>query len=67
MAILSWLKSGQRFTRKSAIDVFQEFAKAEEKRLRGSDSDSDFDKDVYQQAVKLVLHKLAPTKMDYKP
>jgi len=64
MAILSWLKSGQRFTRKSAIDVFQEFAKAEEKRLRGSGSD--FDKDVYQQAVKLVLHKLAPTKMDYK-
>ena len=64
MAILSWLKSGQRFTRKSAIDVFQEFAKAEEKRLRGSASD--FDKDVYQQAVKLVLHKLAPAKMDYK-
>ena len=64
MAILSWLKSRQRFTRKSAIDVFQEFAKAEEKRLHGSDSD--FDKDVYQQAVQLVSHKLAPSNKDYK-
>ena len=64
MAILSWLKSKQRFTRKSAIDVFQEFAKAEEKRLRGSDSH--FDKDVFQQAVKLVSHKLAPSNKDYK-
>lgn len=65
MAILSWLKSGQRFTRKSPIDVFQEFAKAEEKRLRGSGAD--FDQDVYQQAVKLVLHKLAPSNVEYKP
>jgi hypothetical protein len=64
MAILSWLKSRQRFTRKSAIDVFQEFAKAEEKRQHGSDPD--FDKDVYQQAVKLVSHKLAPSNKDYK-
>lgn len=64
MAILSWLKSRQRFTRKSAIDVFQEFARAEEKRLRGSGSD--FDKDVFQQAVKLVSHKLAPSNKDYK-
>ena len=64
MAILSWLKSRQRFTRKSAIDVFQEFAIAEEKRLRGLDSD--FDKDVYQQAVQLVSHKLAPSNKDYK-
>jgi hypothetical protein len=65
MTILSWLKSGQRFTRKSPIDVFQEFAKAEEKRLRGSGTE--FDQDAYQQAVKLVLHKLAPSNMDYKP
>jgi hypothetical protein len=64
MAILSWLKSRQRFTRKSAVDVFQEYAKAEEKRQRGSDPD--FDKDVYQQAVKLVSHKLAPSNRDYK-
>ncbi len=64
MAILSWLKSKQRFTRKSAIDEFQEFAKAEEKRLRSSDSD--FDKDIYQQAVKLVMHKLEPSNKDYK-
>jgi hypothetical protein len=64
MAILSWLKSKQRFTRKSAIDVFQEFAKAEEKRLRGSDSH--FDKAVFQLAVKLVSHKLAPSNKDYK-
>lgn len=64
MAILSWLKSKKRFTRKSAIDVFQEFAKAEEKRLRGSDSH--FDRDVFQQAVKLVSHKLAPLNKDYK-
>ena len=64
MAILSWLKSKQRFTRKSAIDVFQEFSKAEEKRLRGSGSA--FDKDVFQQAVKLVSHKLAPSNKDYK-
>ena len=64
MAILSWLKSRQRFTRKSAIDVFQEFAKSEEKRMRGSEPD--FDKDVYQQAVKLVTHKLAPLNKDYK-
>lgn len=64
MAILSWLKSRQRFTRKSAVDVFQGFAKAEEKRLRGSDPD--FDKDIYQQAVKLVSHKLAPLNKDYK-
>ena len=64
MAILSWLKSRQRFTRKSPVDVFQEFAKAEEKRLRGSNPD--FDKDIYQQAVKLVSHKLAPSNKDYK-
>ena len=64
MAILSWLKSKKRFTRKSAIDVFQEFSKSEEKHLRGSDDN--FDKDVYQQAVKLVLHKLAPSNKDYK-
>jgi len=64
MAILSWLKSKKRFTRKSAIDVFREFAKSEEKHLRGSDTN--FDKDVYQQAVKLVLHKLAPSNKDYQ-
>ena len=64
MAILSWLKSKKRFTRKSAVDVFQEFAKSEEKHQRGSDAN--FDKDVYQQAVKLVLHKLAPSNKDYK-
>ena len=64
MAILSWLKSKQRFTRKSSIDEFQEFAKAEEKRLRSSDSH--FDEDVFQQAVKLVMHKLEPSKKDYK-
>ena len=64
MAILSWLKSKQRFTRKSAIDVFQEFSKAEEKRLRGSGSD--FDKEIFQQAVKLVSHKLAPSNKEYK-
>ena len=63
MAILSWLKSKQRFTRKSSIDEFQEFVKAEEKRLRSSDSH--FDEDVFQQAVKLVLHKLKPSKKDY--
>ena len=65
MAILSWLKTRQRFTRKSAIDVFEEFSKSEEKRLRSSDTD--FDKDIFQQAVKLVLHKLAPTNKDYRP
>jgi hypothetical protein len=64
MAILSWLKTKQRFTRKSAIDVFEEFSKSEEKRLRSSDTD--FDKDIFQQAVKLVLHKLAPTNKDYR-
>ena len=64
MAILSWLKSRKRFTRKSAVDVFQEFAKAEQKRLRGSGSG--FDKDVFQEAVKLVSHKLAPSNKDYK-
>lgn len=64
MAILSWLKSKQRFTRKSAIDEFQEFAKAEEKRLRSSDSD--FDQDIYQQAVKLVMQKLEPTNKDFR-
>ena len=64
MAILSWLKSRKRFTRKSAIDVFQEFAKAEQKRLRGSGSG--FDKGVFQEAVKLVSHKLAPSNKDYK-
>jgi len=64
MAILSWLKSKQRFTRKSAIDEFQEFAKAEEKRLRSSGKE--FDKDIYQQAVKLVMHKLDPANKDYK-
>ena len=63
MAILAWLKSKQRFTRKSSIDDFQEFAKAEEKRLRSSDSD--FDEDVFQQAVKLVLQKLESSKKDY--
>jgi hypothetical protein len=41
MAVLSWLKSKQRFTRKSAIDEFREFAQAEKKRLRSSDSDFD--------------------------
>jgi hypothetical protein len=65
MAILSWLKSKQRFTRKSAIDEFQEFAREEEKRLRSMDSD--FDKDIFEQAVKLILHKLEPANKDYKP
>ena len=65
MAILSWLKSKQRFTRKSAIDEFQEFAKTEEKRLRSSDSA--FNQDIYQKAVKLILHKLEPGNKDYKP
>jgi len=65
MAILSWLKSKQRFTRKSAIDEFQEFAKTEEKRLRSSDSG--FNQDIYQKAVKLILHKLEPGNKDYKP
>jgi hypothetical protein len=64
MAILSWLKTKQRFTRKSAIDVFEEFSKSEEKRLRSSDTD--FDKDIFEHAVKLVLHKLAPTNKDYR-
>lgn len=64
MAILSWLKSKQRFTRKSAVDEFQEYAKIEEKRLRSSDSD--FNQDIYQQAVKLILHKLEPGNKDYK-
>lgn len=64
MAVLSWLKSKQRFTRKSAIDEFREFAKAEKKRLRSSDSD--FDKDIFQQAVKLVMQKLDPSNKDYK-
>ena len=64
MAILSWLKSKQRFTRKSAIDVFQEFAKAEEKSLRGSDAN--FDKGIYQQAIELVSHKLDPSNKNYK-
>lgn len=63
MAILSWLKSKQSFTRKSAIDVFQEFATAEKKRLRGSDTG--FDNETFQQAVKLVLHKLEPANKDY--
>ena len=65
MAILSWLKSKKRFTRKSAIDEFQEFAKTEEKRLRSSDSA--FNQDIYQKAVKLILHKLEPGNKDYKP
>lgn len=65
MAILSWLKSKQRFTRKSAVDEFQEFAKNEEKRLRSSDTD--FNQDIYQKAVKLILHKLEPGNKDYKP
>jgi hypothetical protein len=64
MAILSWLKSKQRFTRKSSLDEFQEFAKAEEKRQRSSDSY--FDEDVFQQAVELVRHKLEPSRKDYK-
>lgn len=64
MAILSWIKSKQRFTRKSSIDEFQEYAKAEGKRQRSSDSH--FDEDVFQQAVKLVLQKLEPSKKDYK-
>jgi hypothetical protein len=63
MAILSWLKSRQKFTRKSAFDVFQEFATAEEKRLRGADTS--FDAEIFQQAVKLVLHKLEPANKDY--
>ena len=63
MAILSWLKSRQKFTRKSAFDVFQEFATAEEKRLRGSGTR--FDTEIFQQAVKLVLHKLEPANKDY--
>jgi len=64
MAILSWLTSKQRFTRKSAVDEFQEFAKAEEKRQRSSDSD--FDKDTFQQAVQLVKQKLSPSSKEYK-
>jgi len=64
MAILSWLKTKQRFTRKSAIDEFQEFAKTEEKRMRSSDGD--FDQDVFKRAVKLVMHKLEPSNKDYK-
>ncbi|NOY67288.1 MAG: hypothetical protein GXP13_07750 [Gammaproteobacteria bacterium] len=64
MAVLSWLKSKQRFTRKSAVDEFREFAKAEEKRLRSSGTE--FDTDEFQQAVKLVLHKLEPSNKDYK-
>ena len=65
MAILSWLKSKQRFTRKSAIDEFQEFASAEEKRLRSTDVA--FDQDIFQQAVRLILHKLEPANKDYRP
>ncbi len=65
MAILSWLKSKKRFTRKSAVDEFQEFAEAEEKRLRSADAE--FDKDIFKQAVKLVMHKLEPANKDYKP
>ena len=64
MAILSWLKTKQRFTRKSAIDVFQEFAKAEEKRLRGSGAG--YDQEIFQEAVKLVSHKLVPSNKDYQ-
>ncbi len=64
MAILSWLTSKQRFTRKSAIDEFQEFAKAEEKRQ--SSSDSEFDKDTFQQAVQLVKQKLSPSSKEFK-
>lgn len=64
MAVLSWLKSKKKFTRKSTVDEFQEFVKAEEKRLRSSDSD--FDKDIFKQAVNLVLHKLEPSNKDYK-
>ncbi len=63
MSILSWLKSKKRFTRKSSVDEFQEYAKAEEKRLRSSDTD--FDADTFQQAVELVLQKLEPTKKEY--
>jgi hypothetical protein len=65
MAILSWLTSKQRFTRKSAVDEFQEFAKAEEKRQHSSDSE--FDKDTFQQAVQLVKQKLSPSSKEYKP
>jgi hypothetical protein len=43
--------------------VFQEFATAEEKRLRGSGTR--FDTEIFQQAVKLVLHKLEPANKDY--
>ena len=63
MAILSWLTSKQRFTRKSAVDEFQEFARAEEKRQRSSDSD--FDKDTFQEAVQLVKQKLSPSGKEY--
>ena len=64
MAVLSWLKSKQRFTRKSVIDEFREFAKAEKKRMRSSGSE--FDKDIFEQATKLVLHKLEPSNKDYR-
>ena len=65
MAVLSWLKSKQRFTRKSVIDEFKEFSKSERKRLRSSGSE--FDKDIFDQAANLVLHKLEPSNKDYKP
>lgn len=64
MAILSWLTSKQRFSRKSAIDEFKEFAHSEEKRQRSSDSD--FDKDTFQQAVQLVMQKLSPSGKGHK-
>ena len=45
--------------RRNAVDEFREYADNEAKRLRNSDQD--FDADLYQQAVDLVLHKLQHT------
>jgi len=58
MAILSWLKSTQHFTRRSAVDEFKEFA-GEEKDRRQNSGDV-FNAADFDQAVELVLHKLLP-------
>ena len=58
MAILSWLKSTQHFTRRSAVDEFKEFAREEKDRRQNSGSD--FNAEDNDQAVDLVLHKLMP-------
>lgn len=65
MAILSWIKSTQHFTRRSAVDEFKDFAGEEKDRRQNSGSE--FVEGDYDQAVELVLRKLLPYQQGENP